>query len=231
MQRFRAERVLRETGWLSRQPPAFQEGVLERALLERYRAGSTIYSSGDQPHDIWGLVAGTLTVLATADLVLPNLIYVARPGWWIGDTALITVSPRRVTLSARGDCWLMRLSVRAINQLARQDPDTWRRVAQITVGHLDHALRIISELSVRNSRARVALALVRLVDLEGTSTGPTMIRLSQDELGEMTRLTRNAVAPILSDLEAAGLIKRNYRGLAIPDIAALSRYAEARATA
>lgn len=229
MQREDAERVLLRVGWLSRQPHAFQVRVMQAAELAFFPAGADVYSLGDPPRDLWGLVKGELSVLIAPEAIAPSLVHIATPGWWIGDAALINNTRRRVGLTARQDTWLLRLSIRSIDQLASVDPDVWRRIAQITISHLDHALIIIAGLTLRDSHARVAMTLRRLADLDGSlGTGPAMVRVSQDELGEMTRLTRNAVARILVDLEAAGLVRRRYGRLEVNDIGALRSYAKTR---
>ena len=216
-------------GWLSRQPTDFQTRVMEAAELAFFTAGTDVYSLGDAPRDLWGLVKGELSVLIAPEAVAPTLVHVATPGWWVGDTALINNTPRRVGLTAREDTWMLRLSIRAIDQLASEDQQVWRRIAQITVGHLDHALSVISGLTLRDSHARVAMTIRRLADLDGSlGSGPAIVRVSQDELGEMTRLTRNAVARILVDLQALGLLRRRYGRLEIKDIGALRSYAKTR---
>jgi len=73
------------------------------------------------------------------------------------------------------------------------------------------------------------MTIRRLADLDSSlGTGPAMVRVSQDELGEMTRLTRNAVARILLDLEAAGLLQPCYGRLEIKHIGALRSYTKTR---
>ncbi len=229
MPREEAEQVLLGAGWLSRQPPDFQARVMAAAELEFFPAGTDVYSLGDPPRDLWGLVHGELSVLIAPEAVAPSLVHIATPGWWIGDAALINNTPRRVGLTAREDTWMLRLGIRSIDQMAGEDPEVWRRIAQITIGHLDHALSVIAGLTLRDSHARVAMTIRRLADLDGTmAAGPATVRVSQDELGEMTRLTRNAVARILVDLEALGLINRGYGRLDIQDVGALRGYAKKR---
>jgi CRP-like cAMP-binding protein len=225
-----AKRIVLRSGWLSRQPPGFQASVIEAAELGFFPAGTDVYSLGDAPHDLWGLVKGALVVLIAPEAVAPTLVHIATPGWWVGDTALINNTPRRVGLTAREDTWMLRLSIRSIERLAAGDPEVWRRIAQITVGHLDHALSIVAGLTLRDSHARVAMTIRRLADLDGTlGGGPATVRVSQDELGEMTRLSRNAVARILGDLETEGLLHRRYGRVEIADIGALRRYVKTRA--
>jgi CRP-like cAMP-binding protein len=159
----------------------------------------------------------------------PFLVHVAKPGWWVGDTALISETPRRAELMTREKSWLLRLSKQSIDQLAKTDPETWRRLALISIGHLDHALSIIAGLTDRDSRARVAIALRRLASISDKNPARSAtLNVSHAELGEMVHLTRNALAPILKEFESLGLISQRYRAIEIPDISALDRYAVKR---
>ncbi len=142
---------MRRSGWLSSQPRAFQDQVLELTELRHFAAGATIYNIGDVALDIWGLVEGELSVFMAPEASAPFLVHVAKPGWWVGDTALISETPRRAELMTREESWLLRLSSQSIYQLAKTDPETWRRLALISIGHLDHALSIIAGLTDRDS--------------------------------------------------------------------------------
>ena len=220
---------MRRFGWLSSQPRAFQDQVLELTELRHFAAGATIYNIGDVALDIWGLVEGELGVFMAPEASAPFLVHVAKPGWWVGDTALISETPRRAELMTREESWLLRLSKQSIYQLAKTDPETWRRLALISIGHLDHALSIIAGLTDCDSRARVAIALRRLASISDKNPARSAtLNVSHAELGEMVHLTRNALAPILKEFESLGLISQRYRAIEIPDISALDRYAVKR---
>jgi CRP-like cAMP-binding protein len=222
--------IMRRTGWLSRQPRAFQDKLLSLSELRHYSADTTIYNLGDRALDMWGLVEGELSVLMAPEVTTPHLVHVAQPGWWVGDTALITETPRRAGLIARQECWLLRLTKQSIDQLAKVDSQTWRRIAQNSIAHLDHTLSIIAALTSRDTLVRVAIMLQRLANPDGELTsGQARIHVSHEELGEMAHLTRNSLAPVLKELESLGLIRLRYRTIEIPDIVALDRYATARA--
>ena len=55
--------TVRNKGWLSRTPASFQRAVLDRCRLERFKAGTPIYSIGDKPRGIFGIVAGCLSAV------------------------------------------------------------------------------------------------------------------------------------------------------------------------
>lgn len=220
---------MRKSGWLAAQPRAFQNKLLALSELRHFPAGATIYNIGDVALDIWGLVDGELSVFLAPEAAAPFLVHIAKPGWWVGDTALISETSRRAELLARRDSWLLRLSKQSIEQLAKADGETWRRIALISIGHLDHALSIIAGLTDRDSRARVAIALRRLANLHDKNfPSRATVHISHAELGEMVHLTRNALAPILKEFEALKLIVHRYRAIEIPDITALDRYAMSR---
>jgi CRP-like cAMP-binding protein len=225
-----ASSITRRVGWLSRQPIAFQDEILANAELRQYAIHSEIYRLGEPANDIWGLVEGELGVLAAPTAAPPLLVHIARPGWWVGDTALISETPRRLSLIARQESWLLRVTKASIDHLAEADPQAWRRIAQISVEHLDHALQVVADLSNRDLRARVANTLRRLSNLhEQSSSDPAIITASHEELGEMVNLTRNALSPILKEFERLGLIRRAYRAIEVLNVAALGEYVSARA--
>jgi CRP/FNR family transcriptional regulator, cyclic AMP receptor protein len=91
---------MRKFGWLARRPRVFQDQVLGLAELRYFPAGATIYNIGDAAPDIWGLVDGELSVFLTPEAAAPFLVHIAKPGWWVGDTALISKTPRRAELVA-----------------------------------------------------------------------------------------------------------------------------------
>jgi CRP/FNR family cyclic AMP-dependent transcriptional regulator len=226
MDRDDAESMACGTGWLSLQPGEFQRRLLTVADCCHVPPGTHIYEIGDPPDSVFALVDGELSILRPSDDFTLQLVHVARPVWWVGEAAVITNTPRRATLVARQESVVLRVSRAAIEQMAAEQPDVWRRIAQITVSHLDTALSLITGLSTGDARSRVALALHRLASLDHeTGTNSAVVSVSQQELGAMTRLSRNAVGPIILELETAGLVVHRYRRIEILDIAALARFA------
>ena len=226
MRRDEAERVARTVGWLARQPAAFQSRFLAAAELKRFPAGESVFSMGVPADDMWCLVAGEVSALIAPESAMPHLYHIAQPGWWVGDASM-TGSARRATVIARSDIWMLRIGIDRVRDLAAADPDVWRRIAEITAGHLDHALSMVSGLVSRSSSARVALTLRRLATLEGAPiAGPVVLHTSMEELGEMTRLTRKVIAFILNELEREGLVRHRYREIEVFDVARLSAYVD-----
>jgi len=217
-----ARSILCRHGWLSWQPPAFQHRWLACGELRRHPAGTLLHAEGEPLGDLCGLVQGDLAVTCAPRSGSSVLLHIAQPGWWAGDAAAISGGPRRASLATRSDSWIMHVGLPAIQAMAAEDPEAWRRVAQISVGHLDHAMSIIASLTVGDPRTRVAAALCQLADLDGhRAAGSAELQVSQKELGTLARISRNAIAPMLMKFEKAGLIRRRYRRIEIIDLRAL----------
>lgn len=221
-----AETIARQRGWLSRQPCAFQDQILEVAELKHYQAGTSVYMLGDPPDYIWGLVGGEVSVLLAPESGSPILAHIAKPVFWAGESAVINEGPRHAQLIARRDSWTLRVNNDAIERMTAKDPKVWKRIGQITVGHLFHAFSVITGLLQRDPNARVSLTLRRLADLNHDGAGSVILNLSQDELGEMANLTRPVIARTLAALEKLGLIRHGYREIEIVDIAVFTRYVD-----
>ena len=129
-------------GWLAGQPVAFRDALLEAGDVRVMSPGSSIYGLGDPPGGLYGLVEGLVDVLIAPGAWTPMLVHVATPGWWVGEAALITQTRRRADLTARTEICVMHIPPSRIERIAADDPLTWRRLAEITVQHLDTALSL-----------------------------------------------------------------------------------------
>src|SRR5271165_682689 len=85
--------IVSRQGWLSYVPPPFRRGVLDRCKLQEYNDGATIYSVGDPPGGMYGLVRGSLGISIAPGERGPYVAHFAQPGTWFGDAAAFTEQP------------------------------------------------------------------------------------------------------------------------------------------
>ena len=215
MERSSAIEFITRVGWLSRQHKALQNKLLAEAHYRSYEAGEVIYGLGDDPGGLFGLAHGELNVLIAPVALPPTFVHIAQPGWWVGEAALISRTPRRAGLAARRKSWLFLIDRSSVEKLATADPRLWRNLAEITVSHIDHALVLVAALSQKEPRLRVLAILAYIASTAGHQ-GEVTVSLTHEELGEMTRLTRNAVRKILLDLQNEGLLRTRYGRLIFP---------------
>ena len=92
---------LDQIGWLATQPPPFREWAARSGRWRVFAKGASLYEVGDESEAIYGLGAGALEVLITLSDRDQVTIHRAEPGFWIGDSGLLTRG-RRVIWGRRG---------------------------------------------------------------------------------------------------------------------------------
>lgn len=220
IKRAKAEAILLENGWLSFQPPAFQEEVLRRSILVHFPAGEIIYRFGDDLGGIFGLVEGTLTVNTAPPDHTPQLINIGAPGAWTGEGCFLTRQPRRLELRALVETWMMHVPLDQMDQMAAGDPLVVRNFSQILMASVDALIRIVHDLQIPDAARRIASVLQR-----ATSIGERPIPLSQSEIGVMANASRKQVNAALARFAQTGWVKADYRSITILDAKAIRRFA------
>lgn len=199
-------------GWLAAQTEPFRKAWLAASEFRAVPRGERLYSLGDPPGGVYGIAEGFADVLVASGYLPPVLGLIARPGWWVGEAAALTGSPRRVEIRARTELRVCHVSLADIEALEQHFPNLWRALAQLTVLHLDNALMYASSLVKGDTRTKIASTLIRLAGPEMTFDAKISVPCTQQELGEMAGLSRNSAGPALRGLERDGLIAREAFG-------------------
>ncbi|WP_194137242.1 Crp/Fnr family transcriptional regulator [Salipiger mangrovisoli] len=198
---------------MATQPAPFRRAWLDVAEFRAVPRGDRLYSLGDPPGGVYGIAEGFADVLAASGYQPPVLGHIARPGWWVGEAAAVTGSPRRVEVRARTGLTVCYVALQRLTELESVFPDLWRALGQLTVLHLDNALMYAAALLKGDARTKIISTLVRLAGPEMPYDAQISIPCTQQELGEMAGLSRNSIGPVFRTLERGGLIRREGSGV------------------
>jgi CRP-like cAMP-binding protein len=209
-------------GWLSAQPSEFRAAILAEAQSFSLADGENIYRLEDAANGLFAVCEGFVNVLIAPHPNAPQLVHVAREGWWVGDAALITDSPRRADLTARTSTRVAYVPREAILRICEVQKDGWRTVAKLTVSMMDHAITIMSAQKIDKPQDRMSAILLALVGQgqlygRGGETDPVEFPLNQWDIAELAGLSRNAAGNVLRQLQSKGAIELEYRRLKILD--------------
>jgi CRP/FNR family cyclic AMP-dependent transcriptional regulator len=221
-----ARDTLRRAGWLSLVPEEFREQILLHARLRRYAAGEAIYHVGDPPGGLFGLVKGAVEIAIAPERQGPYVIHFAGPGFWIGETALITGGPRLASLYATRDTSMVHIDLAHLQQVLNKDPKNWRWLGLLTLLHVQILLGIIDDLTLRDVEKRCVAILLRLAGIRvmfDQKDPSAPIEASQDALAAMANVSRNTLGSTLRGLQARGLVDIRYRNIRIVDPVGLSK--------
>ena len=204
-------------GWLGHTPLPFRRAVLDRCLLEQFKAGTQIYAVGDEPGGMFGLVKGGLGVSIAPGERGPYIAHFAMPGTWFGEAAAITRQPRRVGLIATRDSELLHLPLHAIDEIVGRDPSAWRFLALVTIAHLDMAIGGSDDLMIRDHVQRFVAVLLRIGNCRRVNPQGREIEIdiNHEDLAFMANVARTTAGSILRKLEADGHLALSYRRIRI----------------
>lgn len=207
-----AEAILRQNGWLSYQPEAFQKEVLRRSVLVNLAPGELIFGFGDELGGIYGLVSGTATINTAPPNHIPRLINVGTPGAWAGEGCFLARRPRTVELRTLVETWLMYLPLEEMDDMAAADPMAAHNFGQIVMTNVDALIRVIHDLQRVDPDRRIASVLHR-----ARWIGERPLPLTQSEIGTMARASRRQVNAALKRFAHNGWVKTSYRSVIILD--------------
>ena len=211
-------RALAETGWLSLQPPDFQDRMIAIGRWVSLPRGRAVYMLGETPDALFGLGSGFLDIsvpVGEEDII----VHRAPPGFWIGDGALLSGVPRFLTVTAATDCKVFRIPEASLLRMLGDNPGDWRYFHHLATLNAVLAMQALAETLVLPARPRFARVLLRLAEPDGT------IDATQEELGRMAGLSRAAFRRAFGALIADGVLETGRRRVRIHDRAALAREA------
>ena len=218
MERRQAEAFLRRVTWLGEAPEDFQDQVLAKCDMLRYKKSDLIYDDGDEASGLFGVVEGHLEVHLPAPGVTPTLSYIGGPGSWFGDIAAVTGARRRIAIIAGSDCQLLRLPRLEITRMTASDPILWRQFLLLLARNYGKAISLVWALKQDDPVKRVACLLLILSEENLAGTG---IAASQWDIAELINLGRSKVNSSLKALEGRGHIRRRYGSIEVTNAVGL----------
>jgi CRP-like cAMP-binding protein len=216
--RAQTQEIVSRQGWLSYAPAPFRQAVLDRCKLMKMTGGSTIYSVGDPPGGMFGLVAGSFAISIAPGERGPYIAHFAQPGMWFGEAAAFTEQPRRIGLAVTRDSEVLHLPLPAIREIVASDPGTWRFFGLASIIHNDDAIGGADDLLIRDHVKRSIAVLLRLGGCRYRTPReprPIEVDVSQDDFAAMTNMARTTAGTVLRKLEADGGVQVSYRRVRI----------------
>lgn len=215
--------VLRKAEWLEGFDPLLAEALITHGRLTRIAPGGWAQGEGDEDRGLFVVIAGLFHTYCTAPGDRDVIIGQTGIGSMLGHTTRFSGGPRLVTAICIEPALLLQIPETSLEQIAEHQPDVWRMMANAAYTNLRRVMQMMVETITLPPRPRIAARLLAMALPH--DSGPALIRLSQQMLGEMTGLTRKTINIHLAAFEREGLIVIGYGGLEIRDPAGLRRVA------
>lgn len=210
--------------WLDGHGVDLRTLLLAEGRLRRFSRRQWVSAEGDDSGGLFVIVEGRFQTYSQAigdrEVLLTQLAH----GNAFGQTVHFGGGPRLVTAISLGDGVILQIDDEGLARIARQEPMIWRAIASLHYAQLRTMVQMIAEFTALPPRQRLAARLVRFA--QGQAPSPRL-PLAQQDLADMTGLSRKTVNGCLSDLEGQGLIRRDYAAIEVIDLPGLQNYAAA----
>lgn len=204
--------------WLSGLPAARREALLGAVVTRRLADGERVYSIGDAPDALYGIVGGSVKML-NYPLDGRQLVNVMMgPGDWFGELSILDGGPRVHDAVAVGATRLAVVPVARWRALAAMSPGHTLDLAVLMGMRLRRAVTAMNELAVHSGEYRLAATLLRLLP-----AAPAELRVSQEDLADLAGMSRQRVNRLLRRFEGEGLVALGYAHIAVRDEGGLRR--------
>lgn len=218
IEREQALSFARSTGWLSRLPSDLQTALLAAARLRLLSEGTRLYSVGDPPGGLVGLVAGCLAAEAAQSGTPPHKSLLLHPGAWIGEGPVAGLDARMTGIWATRRSAILSIEIADFRRAAAVHPDAWRHLALLALETHGRTMGLVHDLMVRGGRQRLLAILARLGGLhEECIPDPVIIDATQTEVADIANLSRSVVSRFLQEMERDGLVRLGRATIEIAD--------------
>ncbi|MAB13551.1 Crp/Fnr family transcriptional regulator [Parvibaculum sp.] len=211
-------KILAPDPWFSRQPENLRAALVAEAQEVRAGAGHWIYDAGESASGLYGTLSGSIAMHIGLENEEPALVSIIGPGHIFGYTGRFLGGRRIATAVAREPTTLLYLPERGLEAIAQKMPDLWVRLAELSSFHVVAGFR----LAVANTRPATQRLAIHLRLLATQFSPSPHLPVTQDELSEMTGLSRKTVNRALAGFEKDGLLATGYKSLEILDPARLA---------
>jgi CRP/FNR family cyclic AMP-dependent transcriptional regulator len=199
-----------------------RKGIVEKP----YAAGAYICHRGDRL-DSWTGVASGLIKLSTISktgkaVTLAGL----REGGWFGEGTLLKNEPRQYDLVALRDTSMAFMSNATFFWLFEHSAAFNRFLVRQFNERLGQFIALVEYDRMLDATGRVARNIAWLFNPVLYRNPGLHLEISQEEIGSLSGVSRQAANQSLKTLEGKGLLRIEHGGITVIDLAGLSRFGE-----
>lgn len=194
----------------------------------RFEAGSLVCLKGDESDSLYLISEGQAEVSVSSRDGKIIMLGSLSPGDVFGEVGLLDGEARTANVMACTDLELYRLSSAGFAELTKMfGVKEWIALSSYICFLFRRVTNNLEETLFLDASIRVARKILVLhKESRHGSHNNFQVTISQENLGRMAGLSREATNKALSKLEDMGLIFREYKKIIVPDIAKLAMIAD-----
>ena len=203
--------------------------LAEHAVPRHYGKDELLFLAGDEAHGLFVIVNGSVRAFRESIDGREQVIHVERAGATVAEVPVFDDGAYPSTVAAEEDTDTLFLDKRDVRQLCLEHPEISLAAVKVLASRLRRCAELVEALSLKEVGQRVARFLVSEARRHGRTTGDgvclTLTQTNQ-QIAARVGSVREVISRAFSRLQHDGLIVMDDRKLTIPDLDALSSFAD-----
>ena len=209
--------------------PEFISARLFSAETQHHlKADDPLFVAGDAGDGCYRLERGLLKVVVTSARGDERILAILGPGEIAGELAIIDGLPRSASVFAVRDCELSFISQKDFEEYKRQHPEICSYLVTVLASRLRETDETLAATSFLSVKARLALALLELVEFLGEDQGSGRIlirhKIKRNDLAAMAGVAAENVSRVMKDWMQRHVVTRSSGYYCLEDIATLKSH-------
>ena len=213
--------------WFSQLPEKFQNFIFEKSIQQCYQKDQAIFRSGDPFNGIYAVVKGNVRLGHLNLEGHETIAAIVEPIMWFGEISLVDDQPRSHDAICMTETYILYLPATEIQLFLSEYPAYWYHIAQLTTQKLRFAFLELLSIQSQNIQQRVAQRLLFILNGYGNHVNieQSCVHLSQEQLAQLLRCSRQTINHELGLLEELGIIRVAFKKVEILDLTKLHQLA------
>ena len=222
----RLRRMLDASAWARALPPADVDRVVAETSVRACPAGGLVCRKGEAVEHWIGIVDGLVKMASVSVDGKPMSFTGIGTGGWFGEGSLLKDEPRRYDIVALRDSLVAYMPRATFARLLDTNFAFNRFLLTQLNERLGQFIALVEHDRLHGPEARLARSLAGLYNPVLYPGLRATLPVSQEELGQLVGLSRQRVNQALKQLEREGLVRVEYGGVTVLDLARLRDYGE-----
>jgi CRP/FNR family cyclic AMP-dependent transcriptional regulator len=200
--------------------------LVAHAHVVRHGAGGEIFAKGSPGQSVLAVLRGSVKVSSLSPDGKEIVLNTINIGELVGEIALLDGGERSADATAIEDCELLVVYRRDFLPLLQRRPDICIMLLEMLCQRLRQTSEQVEDVLFGGLGSRMAKVLLRLAQTaqaRGAGSRMPVLRVTQQELGNLTGATRESVNRQLQGWQTAGLIKLGKGSISIRDLRGLQQ--------
>lgn len=213
--------------WFISLPAEMQRFLIDNGRLVPLTARQQLYARQGEGEGLYCILSGAVRIRTLAADGREAILAVLESPQWFGEVALFDNLNRAHDAIVERDATLLHVPAATVLTFLQENPVYWRDLGRLMALKLRVLFSMAEVAILQPTPQRMARVLIAMAEGYGErplQTGQP-VRVSQEQLGRMVSLSRQAANQVLQTFEGAGAIQLMRGGFRIVDVQRLRELA------